>query len=203
MRGGRLQRLRRCERLDEAREMRKILEKLNQSTIFIAIAVAALVAGGALFLTREEPAKNFEAGAAAPSASASPPPAPQVQPVPSVTPVAPPPPRPSTSATASSAEATFMAELRDLWKASPGRALELARSGEARFGDSAEAAERSWVIVRALTELGRHEEARAEGRKLLERYRDTTWAQDVYRHLFVNPPTHASERGFGKTLEGE
>lgn len=96
-----------------------------------------------------------------------------------------------------------MTELRDLLRVSPGRALELARSGSERFGDSADAAERSWVIVKALSELGRHDEARAEGKRLLERHRDTRWGEDVYRHLFVNPPTHPSERGYGKALEGD
>lgn len=96
-----------------------------------------------------------------------------------------------------------MSELRNLRRVNPGRALELARSGEQRFGESPEAAERSWIIVKSLSDLGRHDEARAEGRKLIERYRDTRWGEDVYRHLFVNPPTHPAERGFGKALEGE
>ena len=96
-----------------------------------------------------------------------------------------------------------MSELRQLRRASPERALELARAGNERFGDSADAAERSWIIVKSLSELGRHDEARAEGKRLLERYRDTRWGEDVYRHLFVNPPTHPFERGYGKTLEDE
>ena len=36
---------------------------------------------------------------------------------------------------------------------------------------------------------------------LLDDYPTSEWAQDVHRHLFVNPPTHPLERGYGKTLE--
>jgi hypothetical protein len=77
----------------------------------------------------------------------------------------------------------------------------LAREGIERFKDSACAAERSWFIVKSLSDLDRHDEAQLEGRALVEKYRETPWAEDVYRHLFVNPPTHPAERGYAKTLE--
>jgi hypothetical protein len=96
-----------------------------------------------------------------------------------------------------------MSTLRDLRGSDPERTLALARDGNRRFPDSPDVAERSWVIVKSLSDLGRHDEARAEGRVLLERFRDTRWAEDVYRHLFVNPPTHPFERGYGKDLELE
>jgi hypothetical protein len=174
---------------------------LNRSAGFLTLSALVLLAGGALLLTRETPPKSPRKEqtplvAAAPASSLPAPPPP-------------PPPRASVAPVVSSAaaplpgEAAFMVELRELLRASPGRALELSRSGEQRFGDSADAAERSWVTVKALSELGRHAEARAEGKKLVERYRGTRWAEDVYRHLFVNPPTHPAERGYGKTLENE
>lgn len=100
-------------------------------------------------------------------------------------------------------EASVMTQLRELVRTNPTAALELARSSSARLGETADAAERSWIVVKSLSELGRHEEARAEGKLLLERYRETRWGEDVYRHLFVNPPTHPAERGYGKTLELE
>ncbi len=96
-----------------------------------------------------------------------------------------------------------MSKLRDLRGSNPTLTLELARAGNQRFPDSPDVAERSWFIVKSLSDLGRHEEARVEGRTLVERYRDTRWGEDVYRHLFVNPPTHPSERGYGKELELE
>ncbi len=175
---------------------------MNRSVGFLILSATALLAGAALLITRETPSKAARnertESSAARLAAAPTTPSPVASPaLPAPTPVA------STPAKPAPGEAAFMAELRDLLKASPGRAFELARSGSERFGDSAGAAERSWVMVKALSELGRHDEARAEGKKLLERYRDTRWGEDVYRHLFVNPATHPAERGFGKTLEGD
>jgi hypothetical protein len=98
-------------------------------------------------------------------------------------------------------EAALMHTLRDLRGSNPNLTLQLAREGNQRFKDSTETAERSWFIVKSLSDLGRHDEARVEGRALVEKYRSTRWAEDVYRHLFVNPPTHPFERGYGKVLE--
>jgi hypothetical protein len=98
-------------------------------------------------------------------------------------------------------EPALMARLRELRSSDPNLTLQLARQGNERFPDGADAAERAWFTVKALTELGRRDEASAEGRALLERYRGSRWADDVYRHLFVNPPTHPSERGYGKQFE--
>ena len=94
-----------------------------------------------------------------------------------------------------------MENLRELRGSDPNLALRLAREGNDRFKDSASAAERGWFIVKSLSDLGRHDEAQLEGRALVDKYRDTPWAEDVYRHLFVNPPTHPAERGYAKTLE--
>jgi hypothetical protein len=98
-------------------------------------------------------------------------------------------------------EAALMSTLRELRGSDPHLTLQLAREGNQRFEASADTAERSWFIVKALSDLSRHDEARAEGRALVENYRQTSWAEDVYRHLFVNPPTHPFERGYGKVLE--
>lgn len=38
---------------------------------------------------------------------------------------------------------------------------------------------------------------------LIDKYPTSDWAQDVHRHLFVNPPNSPAERGYGKTLELE
>lgn len=97
----------------------------------------------------------------------------------------------------------LMETLRELRGSDPNRTLRLAREGCERFKGSASAAELSWFVVKSLSDLGRHDEARAEGRVLVDKYRETRWAQDVYRHLFVNPPTHPSERGYAKELESD
>ena len=94
-----------------------------------------------------------------------------------------------------------MDTLRELRHADPNLTLQLAREGNQRFQNSPDTAERSWFIVKALSDLGRHDEARFEGRALVDEFWETRWAQDVYRHLFVNPATHPFERGYGKKLE--
>lgn len=94
-----------------------------------------------------------------------------------------------------------MVTLRELGGSDASLTLQLAREGNRRFKGGADAAERSWFIVKALSDLGRHDEARLEGRALVDEYRESRWAEDVYRHLFTNPPTHPFERGYGKNLE--
>jgi len=94
-----------------------------------------------------------------------------------------------------------MARLRELRGSNPELTLALAREARARFKNSPDAAEQAWFVVKSLTDLGRHDEARLEGRKLVKAYPGTRWAEDVYRHLFVNPATHPAERGYGKDLD--
>ena len=52
-------------------------------------------------------------------------------------------------------------------------------------------------------DLARTDEARAEARVLLDKYPDSSWAQDVHRHMFVNPTSSPLERGYGKKRELE
>jgi len=98
-------------------------------------------------------------------------------------------------------EGSLMARLRELRGSNPELTLALAREARARFKNSPDAAEQAWFVVKSLTDLGRHDEARLEGRKLVKAYPGTRWAEDVYRHLFVNPATHPAERGYGKDLD--
>lgn len=184
---------------------------LARSAPFLAIAAAVLLAGAVgLIGLRQRPAevprpKSPElvagsAAAATPLAPASPRPSPNasVQPALLTAPVAVP-----SATSVGPDERSLMSTLRELRGSDPTRTLQLARDGNQRFPNSPDVAERSWVIVKSLSDLGRHDEARAEGRILVERYRETRWGEDVYRHLFVNPPTHPFERGYGKELEGE
>jgi hypothetical protein len=100
-------------------------------------------------------------------------------------------------------EAALMARLRHLSGTDPELSLRLAREGNRQLKDGPEEAERRWYVVRSLMDLGRRDEARAEARALIDKYPASDWAQDVHRHLFVNPPTSPAERGHGKTLELE
>jgi hypothetical protein len=99
------------------------------------------------------------------------------------------------------AEAALMTQLRDLSGSDPALSLRLAREGNRRFEGSADEPERRWYVVRSLMHLSQLGEAQAEAHALLDKYPDSEWAQDVHRHLFLNPPTHPLERGYGKTLE--
>lgn len=98
-------------------------------------------------------------------------------------------------------EASLMARLRELRGSNPELTLSLAREAQGRFKNSPDAGEQSWFVVKSLTDLARHEEARVEGRKLVKAYPGTRWAEDAYRHLFVNPATHPAERGYEKDLD--
>jgi hypothetical protein len=187
-------------------------EVVTRSATFLAISAAVLLAGAvAMIGLRKKPEKAekmLELAAAATSGTAT-------SPAPGLVrgSTGGEPPSNARAAAAVSAapsatptpldERSLMSTLRELRGSDPERTLALARDGNRRFPDSPDVAERSWVIVKSLSDLGRHDEARAEGRVLLERFRDTRWAEDVYRHLFVNPPTHPFERGYGKDLELE
>lgn len=96
-------------------------------------------------------------------------------------------------------EESLMAKLRRLGETNPPLSLELARAGNDRYPTSPHAAERGWRLVKSLVNLKRFEEARAEAVILVDQHRDTPWAQDVARHLLVNPLTHPSERGYSGT----
>ena len=96
-----------------------------------------------------------------------------------------------------------MAKLRELGASNPVLTLKLAREGNQRFKHSIDAPERASDIVRALLNLDRREEARAEALKMEEEYPGSDWTSDVHRHMFVNPPTHPTERGYGKKYELE
>jgi hypothetical protein len=110
-----------------------------------------------------------------------------------------------TSAASSPAldEASLMATMREVRRGNPLLSLQLAREGNERFKNSPDAAERSWTVVKSLSELGRQAEALTEARSMFEKYKGTPWANDVHRHMLMNPPTHPLERGYGKELEGE
>jgi predicted component of type VI protein secretion system len=169
----------------------------------IALAIAVLLASGG----RQSSTVAVAPAADPPPAMPAPPgvaptAAPPERPAPSATPPAPPQ-RPSakTGTVPARDEVALMQMLRDLGGSNPELSLELAREGKKKYGDTTDAAEREWFIVRSLMNLSRVDEARVEARLLLDKYPRSTFAEDVHRHMFVNPPTHPEERGYGKTTE--
>jgi hypothetical protein len=84
-------------------------------------------------------------------------------------------------------ESALMAELRQPDPSSPEHTLNLALSGNQWFPNSANAAERSWIAIRALVDLQRLDEARAAARAMVESYPDSHWTADVKYHLLTHP----------------
>jgi hypothetical protein len=93
-------------------------------------------------------------------------------------------------------EVTLMGELRRARDSDPELCLSLARDGNRRFSESADAPERASVIVHALSTLGRTSEARGEGEDLVNRYPDSEWVREVERftgaHRHRNVRTNAA-----------
>jgi hypothetical protein len=137
------------------------------------------------------------------SVAEQPAPPPVTQPA-SAPPPSPPPPAPRKApALPLLSEARIMERLHQLGSSDPEQSLALAREGNRRFKDSRDVPERSSIIVRSLSSLGRHDEARAEALKMERDYPTSAYTQDVHRHMFVNPGTHPAERGYGKKYELE
>jgi hypothetical protein len=90
-----------------------------------------------------------------------------------------------------------MERLRELGPiAHPELSLKLAREGDEQFPGSPDAAERGWFAVRALMEMRRTDDAVAEARIMVEKYRGTSFANDVEKHMLTHPMTHPSEVGY-------
>lgn len=105
-------------------------------------------------------------------------------------------------------EATLMDALRRSFVDKPLETLEAARDLERRYPDSPNAAERSWIEIRSLVNLGRFHEARDQARVLAQRFPGSEWAVDAQRHLLVNPLDYPSreeiaEHQASSTAEGE
>jgi hypothetical protein len=88
-------------------------------------------------------------------------------------------------------ETSLMTKLRDLAASDPSLSLRLAKEGLERFPDSPSAPEFNWNLVKALFNMGRVEEARAEARVMVAKYPGNDLAADVDHHLLNHPPNPA------------
>jgi hypothetical protein len=154
----------------------------------------------------EDPSEGAERATEPPAASKPPSlwlpvPVPPPAPVPSPPPVMAGHPPLAAAPAAAVTESALMSAIRDLGASDPARALELARDGNRRFPKSADAAERSWTICKSLAALGRFHDAQVEARLLVHQYPDTTWANDVTRHLLTQPLEDPTQRGYGRSSE--
>jgi hypothetical protein len=106
-------------------------------------------------------------------------------------------PTPSSSAPTSAVvltqnEAGLMQRLRSLKDSDPSGAVVLAREGNRRFPDSADAPERSSILIHALAEQGRGSEARGEAEDMVNHYPDSSWVREV--EMFTGAHRHRNIR---------
>jgi hypothetical protein len=100
-------------------------------------------------------------------------------------------------------EARLMTTLREMGGTAPDRSLALAREGQRRFPNSADAPERAFIVVQSLVNLKRFHEARDEARAMVRHYPDNQFALDAQRHLLVYPLDQPSREEMQRTLRPE
>jgi len=150
------------------------------------VAVRALIVGGiavvalATAATRrcDNPARKPGQENVAPSSE------PASQPVPTAAPrppqLAPPAPAPKPAPLASLDETQLMARLRSM-KGNAAAAIDLARDGNKRFPDTADAPERTSILIHALASQGASSEARGEAEQMVNHYPDSDWVREIER----------------------
>ena len=109
--------------------------------------------------------------------------------------------RPGTAAAGD--DLVAMETLRELLNSEPRRAIELARQANKRAPDSPDAAERAWIVVKALASLKRFHEARDEAAAMAGKYPDSAWALDAKRHMLVQPLDLPSREEQQKQMQQE
>ncbi len=89
-------------------------------------------------------------------------------------------------------EARLMARLRAAAESSPAQAIGLAREGNRRWPRSADAPERTSILIHALVATGRSAEARGEAERMVNQAPDSPWVRDVER--FTGAHRHRNVR---------
>jgi hypothetical protein len=78
-------------------------------------------------------------------------------------------------------EIQLMAQLRSIKDSNHATAIELARDGNRRFPDSADAPERHAILIHALADAEQRSEARGEAEYMVNHYPDSEWVREVER----------------------
>ena len=87
----------------------------------------------------------------------------------------------SAAAPAPLGEAHLMVQLRSIKESNPAAAIDLARDGNRRFADSADAPERTSILIHALSSQGASSEARGEAEQMVNHYPDSDWVREIER----------------------
>jgi hypothetical protein len=170
----------------------------GQKRLWAGLVVVAGVALGAAAFLRAKPAPvarpSEEHATTRPVAPAVPVPAVEPRPAPS-----PPAPHPSgpeqapaskiapgaqrptagSEAAATLKESVLMARLRSVAGSNYPLAVELARAGNRRFPDSADAPERTSILIHALAAQGMARDARGEAEFAVNHYPDSSWVREI------------------------
>jgi hypothetical protein len=91
------------------------------------------------------------------------------------------PPAPTAAPAGSLKETQLMAQLRSIKDSNHAAAIELARDGNRRFPDSADAPERHAILIHALADAEQRSEARGEAEYMVNHYPDSEWVREVER----------------------
>jgi hypothetical protein len=91
-------------------------------------------------------------------------------------------------------EQLLMARLREVAKTDSAKAIALAEEGNRRFADSADAPERESILIHALANAERRNEARGRAEYMVNHYPDSAWVREIeaftgahrHRNLTVN-----------------
>jgi hypothetical protein len=76
-------------------------------------------------------------------------------------------------------EKLLMARLREVAKTDSAKAIALAEDGNRRFPDSADAPERESILIHALADAERRNEARGRAEFMVNHYPDSDWVREV------------------------
>jgi len=160
------------------------------SPLIVGGIFAVLVAGAALWRARSSPQPRRPAEQERQPAPPAPAPPPAEQPA--VARRARPDGGISRADFAALEEARLMARLREVAPRDPTLAVTLAREGNRRFPNSADAPERTSILIHALATLGRSSEARGEAEQMVNGYPDSDWVREIER--FTGAHRHRSVR---------
>ena len=74
-----------------------------------------------------------------------------------------------------------MARLRALAQSDPAQAIVLARDGNRRWPQSADAPERTSILIHALAATGQSTQARGEAERMVNQAPDSEWVREIER----------------------
>jgi hypothetical protein len=148
------------------------------------MAVRALIVGGVAVVALVTAARRCDQPTREPgqeNAVESSAPAPQPVPAAKPRPPALVPPAPAAAPAAALGEIQLMARLRSIKDSNPAAAIDLARDGNRRFPDSADAPERHSILIHALANAEQRSEARGEAEQMVNHYPDSVWVREIER----------------------